>query len=372
VWVIVAEIIVYLARMFEVRKIEGVPEGALAIIEQSEFGVPTGLRYRHLNTARQLPGQIHPRFLCVMRGDRIIAMIGLTRREVSLAGKVVPSWYIRYLAIPSSGRIKDTRKGKVSFVEEQKSSKIKERISELMAESFASTESDDRFMYAVVEGGNAYSQHVCRTFGFSRVRGLRTFVFSRLMPRNHPAVREAVDSDREYILARLNEYYSSYNLYFPAHVFHMGKYFVMEENGEIIAGVKSNDVAWKMINIPGRTGRFLLRYGKSIPIVKKIFNPERFAFIAFEAIWCKEGRERDLMVLLDAVLNRMGYNVGMIWADGDSDLSRLMEKHLRSGLIGLFNENENTADIIIRITGSPEELDSLHHRPVYMSSFDMV
>lgn len=355
----------------KIEIIDGVPEGASELLSKTVYGVPGGLQYQHLNSLERIEAIVNPKFLCLTRGDRLMGMVGFSGREARIGDHATMAWYVRYLTMPSVGRMKDERNGRVKADEKKKSIGIKSYFSDLLSQGFSKL-GQGGFSYALLEKGNDYSRHICDTYGYQTVRQMGTYAFSRIRPKGNVGVRELRDDEKPMVLETVDRFYRGYNLFFKDHVFLQGTYYVFERDGQVVAGAKAMKVRWRMDNIPGFWGRFLVKNGGRIPIIHKIFNPQDFRFLAFEALWCLPGSESMLISLLEGVCERLGYNMGMIWADTDSPLSELIGKHLRSGLIGMFRSDEPT-EIIMNYDATDEELSrELHSKPIYISAFDLV
>ena len=63
------------------------------------------------------------------------------------------------------------------------------------------------------------------------------------------------------------------------------------------------------------------------PILERLFHPEEFRHLVFDAIYCKKGKEDKLAALFESVCAFEGYLTGLTWLD---DRSELFDK-LRSG-----------------------------------------
>lgn len=77
--------------------------------------------------------------------------------------------------------------------------------------------------------------------------------------------------------------------------------FSKGKNGDIIAGVQANRVNWKVRGMPGFLGKYLLSLILWLPFIKRYFN-EDFTFTSLEAIFYKEGFEKELDKLFESVL----------------------------------------------------------------------
>ncbi|NMC40040.1 MAG: hypothetical protein GYA43_02525 [Bacteroidales bacterium] len=233
-------------------------------------------------------------------------------------------------------------------------------------------EPDNRkhILYAFIESMNERSKNLVHQAGYEYVRSFLTVAFSRFSPEVQKGVELLQENEIPLMTQLLNEYYSGYSLFTTEYAFVNRKYYVLREKGEIIAGAAAIPSAYKIFNIPGVWGWVITKVLPEMPLYKRIFKPEMFRFLIFDAIFCKKGRERKLANLFESMCASEGFNTGLTWLD---DRSRLYEE-LRTGVnMGALNRmlNAKPGLVYIRFVNfKEEEKDVFFDSPAYISGFD--
>lgn len=107
-----------------------------------------------------------------------------------------------------------------------------------------------------------------------------------------------------------------------------------------------------------------------IPWVRKRISPDGLDFLAFDAIYCEPGYEKDLYELLEGVLERNAYYIGMMMMDIKSDLYEIFSTHKKLGLMYTI-AGTTFADIRIRFINMPEAVrQEFYDRPTYIPTYD--
>lgn len=138
----------------------------------------------------------------------------------------------------------------------------------------------------------------------------------------------------------------------------------------MVAGVQIYPVNWKILDfgskVINRLGVLLTR----IPWVAKRISPEILSFLAFDAIYCETGFEKELYELMEGVLERKGNYIAMMMMDEKSALYELFKGKKGLGIVhkimGSFH-----ADIRMRFIHMPEEVKQhFLDNPVYIPTYD--
>jgi hypothetical protein len=107
-----------------------------------------------------------------------------------------------------------------------------------------------------------------------------------------------------------------------------------------------------------------------VPYFRKLFSPDEFKFLVFDAIYFKKGREDVLPDLFESVCAVEGFNTGLMWLD---DRSTLYDK-IRSGRrMGALNRmlNAKPGLVFTKFVNFPDEAkDIFYDVPAYISGFD--
>lgn len=104
---------------------------------------------------------------------------------------------------------------------------------------------------------------------------------SRLPAARYPEVRQLMESA-----------YGPYTLVQFDRLFYGGNYFVLEAGGEIVAGVQANPVRWRLVSMPGLSGKLIMHVVPHLPVMGRLIQPDRYAFAALEALYVRPGHGR--------------------------------------------------------------------------------
>ena len=194
-------------------------------------------------------------------------------------------------------------------------------------------------MYAFVESMNERSKNLINQVGYEYIRSFLTVAFSRFSPKPDSRVTKITSQEeKEKMKSLLLDYYRDYSLFSPEYAFYGDNYYVLKEGGEIIAGVSALPSAYKIYDMPGVWGWIYMKVLPRAPYFKRLFHPDEFRHIVFDAIYCRKGREEMLASLFESVCATEGYYTGLTWLD---DRSELYDK-LRSGVkMGALNRMLN-------------------------------
>lgn len=122
--------------------------------------------------------------------------------------------------------------------------------------------------------------------------------------------------------------------------------------------------------MPGVWGWVLMKVLPKAPYFRKLFFPEEFRHIVFDAIYCRKGHEEYLANLFESVCAMEGFNTGLTWLD---DRCELFDK-LRSGVkMGALNRMLNAKPGLVYakfINLTEKEKECFYDAPAYISGFD--
>jgi hypothetical protein len=168
----------------------------------------------------------------------------------------------------------------------------------------------------------------------------------------------------------LLDFYRDYSFFSTDFIFYDDRYYVLRDGDEIIAGVCAIPSAYKVYNIPGIWGWVIMKVLPKVPYFRKLFSPDEFKFLVFDAIYFKKGREDVLPDLFESVCAVEGFNTGLMWLD---DRSTLYDK-IRSGRrMGALNRmlNAKPGLVFTKFVNFPDEAkDIFYDVPAYISGFD--
>ncbi|MEM7039193.1 MAG: hypothetical protein AAF570_19615 [Bacteroidota bacterium] len=344
------------------------------LLTRTIWGTPGGTRYKHLDTPEKIRELQDAFFLELWKAEQMLGTLAFVHRTSPLPARDLHTFYIRYFAMRENLQRKiDTRsQGNSTGV---RSNSIMKRAAKRLLDRpepfLKATGSDHAVFYAYVELENERSMNMVRMMGFEPVGKFSTLVFSRYSPRADKAVHRARPEDQSAVLAHLTAQYAGHAFYSPQNIFFRNQYFVLEENGEIVAGLQANPTHWVMEGMPGCSGQIIMHVVPHLPFISRLFHPRKFHFLAVEGMFCPEGREDLLYRLLGHACEAMGMNAALMWLDTRDGLLKRMRSAGRLGLMQRIN-SDTRVDIVVKWSGlSAAEVAQLKARPVYISAFDV-
>jgi hypothetical protein len=122
--------------------------------------------------------------------------------------------------------------------------------------------------------------------------------------------------------------------------------------------------------MPGIWGWIYMKILPRAPYFKRLFHPEEFRHLVFDAIYCRKGKEMLLASLFESVCTSEGYHTGITWLDDRSELF----DNLRSGVkMGALNRMLNAKPGLVYarfINLTDQEKEYFYDAPAYISGFD--
>lgn len=338
------------------------PQSVIDLLKNTLIGT-RGTLYQLLDTEQKINDLNQPTFVYLERNDKAIANFTICKRKITVGGTIVPSLYIRYFAFDrlfQGGNKKSL--GNSGFHKYFKAYFETSNGNPVLPKQ-------DKIMYwAFIDPENLRSFNMNEQFGFQSIGTFKTTAYSRVNPKQRSIERAQVE-DQTMVLAALNDFYSAYQLYSPVHLFEHDNYFVIRKNGEIVCGIQANPVHWRIKNLPGFSGKFLLKFAPYLPRIKKLINPNNHRFLATEGLFWKPGYENEVANLLEGVLAETKHHSLLIWTDAAHDI--LTKLPVQWGFIQRMKKN-NEIHIVAKLNGyEPDEISSLKNSPKYLSGFDM-
>ena len=353
-------------------------EDVRALLNQTILGTPGGIQYKLSNIDDKIDTLEDTQFLCLNLRGRTIGTLALSRRIFEHDNfHPLATDYIRYLSIKGLMRDESKHKSKKQKPT-QKNNKTKalvasffEDSSKIKGDSIPS--SSDYIMYAFVDSHNERSANLVENNGFKPYRKFKTITYNNFSCKNQTHVKRLEDSVfKEQVKQYLYKEYSEHSLYHPNLINLREDYWILEENGQLIAGIKVRPTSWKIINLPRIYGKFLLNYLPRISFFKRHLNPKDFRFLACEGIIVRDGHEQKLTKLLEGVCYEYKTSIAMFWFDTKSPLLQRLSKIRKMGILKKVL-NFKPASLYIRaenISSKTEQL--LQERPTYISAYDIV
>ncbi len=362
----------------EVRISDHANEGILEILNQTIQGSEGGLRFQLQNIASRIAAyKDQIRFVSLYKKNQITGTIGSCYRITGQGNLRYPSSYLRYLAMQTTyqsdpGWTKRTKEP----ARPEKEDSFKRKTLEIFSKPHLldykkSEETDKHLMYAFLESMNERSKNLVNQAGYEYIRSFLTVAFSRFSPKTDTRVskiRTKEEKTRMELL--LNDYYRDHSFFSTEYAFYGDNYYVLKEGEEIIAGVNSIPSVYRIYDMPGIWGWVIMKILPGTPWFRRLFHPQEFRHIVFDAIYCKKGREKELGTLFESICATEGYYTGLTWLD---DHSYLFDK-LRTGVkMGALNRMLNAKPGLVYarfLNLTEEEKECFYDAPAYISGFD--
>lgn len=331
---------------------EATPE-IVNLLKNTIYGTH-GPRYKHTGHDQKINHIQNPFFFRLLKDEQVIGTYCLSQRLVKIAAGEALSFYGRYFSI----RPEYIGQGYGSLLKKEAIAYI-ERIMEAPF-----------FFYSYIEESNQRSLAISKKDGYQPIGSLEAVLFSRLYPKQDAKFSRLPPTEYPKMLLQLQATYQDYTLVQLDRVFYEQNYFVLKENGEIIAGVQGNPVAWHIMHMPGLTGKIVKYILPYVPVLNRLINPRNHQFLALEAVFVKPGREHALLTLLESTLAHFGYTSALLMLDVNCPLRQQLKSLGNLGLMNTLNKSIYT-QVMVKTNGiTEEEIKSYPEQPIYASAFD--
>ncbi len=221
-------------------------------------------------------------------------------------------------------------------------------------------------MYSYIEENNTRSLNISQKLGFSSITTLETVLFSRLYPKEDNRVTRIDEVELPAILEKLKSQNAHTILRNFENINYQNNYFVLKENGRIVAGLQANPTRWKIVEMEGIGGKILLNVLPHIPILKRLINPQKYEFLAIEGIFVEYGSGEFLYPLIEGVLHHFSVTSALIELDSKSPILEMFKKKQNLGLLNAFKNGVKTH---VMIKSFHCDLP-IPHGESYVSAFD--
>lgn len=361
----------------EVKVTDHTNERILDILNHAVQGSEGGIRFSLQNIASRISAygdQI--RFVSLYKKNKITGTVGACFRISGQGELRYPSTYIRYLAFQSTYQSDiNWRKREKAIIKPESDDSFKQKTLEIFSKPHLLDlpdvfEKDRHIMYAFVESMNERSKNLVNQAGYEYIRSFLTVAFSRFNPKPDSRVSKLEDKDKAVIDSLLKEYYRDYSFFSTDYAFYGDRYYVLKENGEIIAGVCAIPTKYKVYDMPGIWGWVMTRILPGIPYFRRLFRPGEFRYLVFDAIYCKKGKEPLLAALFESACAAESYNTGLTWLDDRSDLYDKVRTDVNMGVLNRMLNAKPGLVYTRFINFTQDEKDRFYDAPAYISGFD--
>ena len=346
-------------------------------MHQTVMGQPGGLRYHHTDLEERMKSGDENYFMYLRKSGKMLGSVGFCGKQSVTAGLAHDSWLIRYFSIkaPIKGAPKK-RKSKADLKDENKRTTVLGRfIQPVFANPSQLREGDANaeqpaIIFAIIDQTNLRSMNFSAQMGLETVGSMAGFSFSRLKPRRSDRIECGEESERALILDQITEYYKDYTLFFSDSIFKNNDYYLIKEEGRMVAGLQIYEVTWKIVEFGKQLANRAAGLLAWIPQLRKRINKDELSFLAFDALYCEPGYEKVLYELMEGVLERKEHNIAIIMADLESDLYALFKEHKKLGMLHKIM-GTSYADIRVRFIHIPDKVrQEFNMRPTYIPTYD--
>jgi hypothetical protein len=345
-------------------------------MQSTVLGQPGGFRYMHMDIEKKLKAPGENYFMYLRKSGRMIGSVGFVGRHTETAGIFHDSWMIRFFSIKAPMRsVPERRKRREDVKEENKRSSVLGRfIQPVYDDPSRLREGGDpgrpAIIFALIEQKNLRSMNFSVQMGMETVGEVSSFTFSRMRPRRSERIRTLKKNEQEEMLGLLRGFYGEYTLFFPDPLFMDDGYHVIREGADVVAGLQVYPVSWHVVDFGGGPSRLLAGLLVKIPWIRKRIDPDEIRLLAFDGIYCAEGREDALYELMEGVLERAGRYVGVLMMDKQSDLFRIFDRKKNLGILHRILGGY-TAEMRMHFINLPEEVrQHFRDHPSYVPTYD--
>ena len=341
------------------------------------MGQPGGLQFHHTVLEDRLNSGHDYYFMFLRISGKMLGSVGFCGKPTVTQGTTHDSWLIRYFSIKAPIRgVPKKRKTKADLQDENKRTTVLGRfIQPVFADPSQLREEENRtgrpaIIFATIDQTNLRSMNFSAQMGLDTVGSFAALTFSRIRPRRSARIEQVQDDEQESILEQIHEFYKDYTLFFADAIFKNRDYYVIRENGRMVAGVQIYQVSWKILDFGNRLTNWASGLLAWIPGLRRRLTKEKISFLAFDALYYEPGHEQALYELLEGVLQQSGHYIGMMMMDMESGLYRMFMDRRKLGFLYKIM-GAKFADIRVRFIQMPEEVrQHFYERPTYIPTYD--
>ncbi|MBM3419536.1 MAG: hypothetical protein FJY11_00200 [Bacteroidetes bacterium] len=347
------------------------------LLSSAVMGGEGGMQY----TIRDIPAILkgygnRMRFISLWRNLSLAGVIGACARECRLTGTAVPATFLRFLSFRQLYQTENPRrKGRQKARQGSEGESFRQQALNMFSKphmlGFEGVEKSDRhLLYAFVEARNERTKNIIQEAGYEYIRSFLTVAFSRFRPVASGSVSPATTDDRPVIRKLVRDFYRRYSFYFDDTAFARGTWYLLRENGRIVAGVNAIPTEFVIKNVPGVWGWIMMKILPFAPWFRRLFHPRLFRFVSLGWLFHIPGRADALNPLLESVCALSGCNTALTWADDRGPLYETLRCEVDLGTLDRML-NAKPGLVYTRFTGmSDSEKDAWYEAPVFLSGFD--
>lgn len=341
---------------FTIWKYKGVPEEVISFFEETNWG-SAGAVYERKNSSELVRQLKDPYLFAIQNESQIVGTAVFCHTRPYVKRTPLNCYIIRYFAAGAAIQGKKLIKHYAG------------KVMELVRQE----ETEKTIYIGCVEKGNIRSFKVVENAGYEVLGVQSVNAFSRFFPKAQPDIEPISRPDEKAeVLHLLEDYYQDHVLTHFDYLFLNNHYFVIREQGKIIAGCQYHRAHWAINNMPGIMGKIIMNVLPRLPFINKLYNPKKFEFLAFEGIHFKPGHEKTLHRLFEGLLHREQLHSALFWM---GETCPYRQKLVAYGNLGILNSFVKDSGVYIMTSYrnmSEEEIQKLKSGPLHASSFDYI
>ena len=346
-------------------------------MHQTVMGQPGGMQYHHTDLEEKMNSGDENYFMYLRKSGKMLGSAGFCSKPTETAGISHDSWLIRYFSIKTP--IKGVPKKRLTKADLKDKNKRTTVLGRFLQPVFADpaqlreekTSADQpAIIFAIIDQTNLRSMNFSSQMGLETVGSLAAFTFSRLRPRRSDRIETVKDNQLAEILKQIREYYRDYTLFYSDSIFKNNDYYIIREEGRMVAGLQIYQVTWKIVDFGKKLTNRAAGLFTRIPRLKKRIKKDEISFLAFDAIYCEPGREKAFYELMEGVLERSDHTLAMMMMDLESDLYSIFRDRKKLGVLHKIL-GTSFADIRVRFINMPDKArQHFFDRPTYIPTYD--
>ncbi len=341
---------------YSIWRHEGIPNEALEFLDRIAWG-NDGAVYEHKNTEEHIRLLHRPTLMAIHELDKIQGTAVFCNTAITAGTAQFNCYYIRYFASSKEIRGKGVMK----------------KYGIKVMEAVRDDEKEKTVFFACIEKGNKASYRTVESAGYENIGVIKTNGFSRYFPKANKNIEQInTDEGRKEVLSLLKKQYEEHAMVQFNSIFLHDDYFIIRDNGEIVAGCQFHRVHWVINKMPGMMGKVVMNVVPLIPVLNKLFNPKQFEFLAFEGIYAKPGFENKLADLFEGLLAKEKLKSAMYWMGESCPLRKRILAKCKTGLIHSFIKESDVFIMAAFHDLNEKEITDFKSRPLFVSGFDYI
>ena len=341
---------------FQVWLRKGIPQEIIDFLKTARYGTE-GAIYEHLGTEDRVAHMHQTLLAYATKGEDLVACMVMNQVEARYLDQTIESYYIRYF----NAHPKYRGQG------------ITKRMSLLFIEQLRNHVPGKALFYAALEVENKRSTSIVEKVGFQKIAKVNTIGFSRFFPKKSTRIEVLTDEEeRKQMLNQLASFYEDYTFVHFLNIFQKDHYYVIRQQGKIVAGIQMHKTVWRIKNMPGTTGWLLLNIVPRLPLFNKMINPKHFEFLSFEGIYFAPGHEAALIELMEGLLAKENLKTAIFWLAATSHIYQMLIKKVKLGIMHSFVKDAATYIAADMQYLEEEEKQKIINSTPYISTFDFI